>query len=224
MATYRSTLIGLTAAVSLAALTACGAATLPIGSAPTGGTKVALAKPDATGLAPLTAWPRACDLLDEGDIRAVLPAVTKVAATPGDLEMTNFNLDSARRTLVARDATCETAVWLPDVFEEDDEATTIKTAVRIVGTPAVAEDNYDSFMTFTKKPCPGVEPAKLDDCAQGGYAWSFRKGGVVVEVAASGPVMGKGARWPGQDGNRSDLVWEGQVMPELVKAIAVKLP
>src|SRR4051812_3131576 len=114
MERVRRTLALVIAAAGASALAGCSTATIPVGAAPATGTKVAVAEPDSTGFTPLAKWPRACDLLDEGDIRAVLPSASRVTPAPSDLKLTNLNLNSTQRTLVARGATCETKVWIPE--------------------------------------------------------------------------------------------------------------
>jgi hypothetical protein len=216
-----------TAAAGVSALAGCGTATIPVGAAPATGPTVAVAKPDSTGFTPLAKWPQACELLDEKDIRAVLPSVSRVVPAASDLKMTNFNLNSTQRTLVARGATCETKLWIPETVKDrdDDPAVTIRTEVRAVGRPAVVKDNFDSFLRTAKDPCPpALDPLQLDDCLQNGYAWSLRKGGIALQVTASAPVLGQDAEYAGQGDADYTAAWTTRIMPELIKAVAVKLP
>jgi hypothetical protein len=66
-----------------------------------------------TGLYEPAAWPRACALLDDAGIRAVLPQAGRTAREPQPSEMTVFGVGRAS-TVAIPEATCTIGVELPD--------------------------------------------------------------------------------------------------------------
>lgn len=67
-------------------------------------------------------WPKACDLLSDADIQAVLPQATEVTREPEDQKITllqelsaNARVPLPPRTVVASGAQCSYKVQLPGV-------------------------------------------------------------------------------------------------------------
>jgi hypothetical protein len=223
--TTRHASAALAAALCCAALTGCpGAAEIAVGSAPAPAAKVSLARPDDTGFVPLATWPQACDLISDADIRAVLPAVTKVDRKPQGLEMPNLDLGGPQRITTATGALCTADIWMDGVHDPEDKATTLEVRVRMAGTPKLAKSNYDRFMKQVG-PCPtGAVGIGVDACSRSGSSWAFLKNGIAVEFTGYRPTLAEDARYQGQQGDDDSVVWEDRVIPELVRAVAAKLP
>jgi hypothetical protein len=206
-------------------LTGCSGPTeIAVGSAPASAATMSVAAPDTSGLVPLPTWPQACELLTDADVHAILPTATKVDSNPKGLEMTNFDLNSPQRIVTANGALCATDVWIADIAEPDEKATTLEVRVRMAGTPQIAKANYDRFVKQTQ-PCPSAaEAIQLDHCSRSGSSWALLRGGLAVEFAGYQPTLGKDARYQGQQGDDDGAVWNERVIPEFIKAIAAKLP
>jgi hypothetical protein len=215
----------LAAALCGTMMTGCSGPTeITVGSAPATAATLSIAEPDRSGWVPLSTWPQACELLTDADVHAILPTATKVDSNPKGLEMTNLDVNSPQRNAMANGALCATDVWIADVADPDEKATTLEVRVRMAGTPKLAEANYNRFVKQIQ-PCPSTaEAIRLDDCSRSGSSWAFLRGGLAVEFAGHEPTLGEDARYQGQQGDDDSVVWNERVIPEFVKAIAAKLP
>jgi hypothetical protein len=66
-----------------------------------------------TGLFESSSWPRACAVLDDAGLRAVLPQTGRIAQTPRSSEITVFGVGETA-TVTIPEASCDIGVELPD--------------------------------------------------------------------------------------------------------------
>lgn len=198
-----------------------------VGVAPSPSSPVALASPDGTGLLPLNSWPRACDLLTETDVRAVLPQTTKVESKLGDLTFKNADLHARERSLDVTNVRCTHTVWLPGTYPAELPATYLNLTVRAAGTPKLARLNYDKYVKeHGDTACPTeFDPLGLDACHHNALhdRWVILKNGVAIEFTANVPTLDGRFAGQGADEQVRDF-WHRQVTPRFVTAIVTKLP
>ncbi|HTF48989.1 MAG TPA: hypothetical protein VK735_16200 [Pseudonocardia sp.] len=97
---------------------------IALGSAPASpSNKINLSLPmDPSGFYDFNSWPRACDLLSDGDLRAVFPQATDIARVPEDLKLTLLpdfspfsNGNGGGGTHTVRGAQCTFTFSLPGI-------------------------------------------------------------------------------------------------------------
>lgn len=121
------------------------AAAVQLDHAPSTATaRVALDGPvGSTGLFEPAAWPRACALLDDGGIRAVLPQTGRTVREPQSGEMTVFGVGRATDVQIP-EASCKIGIELPD---KDFSALggfneySISVDIHVAGKPAMVTKN-----------------------------------------------------------------------------------
>ena len=177
---------------------------------------------EADGLTRFDSWPKACDLLVPDDLRAVLPQVTKVTQTPYEQRIRVTNLgDGPGDDRDAPETACETRFWVagternpharPDLVRVEDIA---------VGDADVVKDNYDR-LAGTRRRIPGGLGA--DECVLAGTVYHCRMPHVAFSVG-TGPALYID-RFAGQPGHvTAQTYWVHDVLPELVRSVASKLP
>lgn len=177
---------------------------------------------EAHGLTPFDGWPRACGLLTAADLRAVLPQVTKVTQTPHDQRIVVTNLgDGPGEDRDAPEASCETRFWVagternrrarPDLVRVEDIA---------VGDADTVRDNYDRIAGARRRIPGGLGAA---ECVLDGTDYHCRMPHVAFSVG-TGPALSI-ARFAGQPKHVAAMTyWVRDVLPELVRSVASKLP
>jgi hypothetical protein len=188
----------------------------------TGVATMSLAPAEADGLTRFDSWPKACELLTPADLRAILPQVTKVVQTPREQEIRVTNLgDGDGDDRDAPGSSCETRFWVagteknrhaqPDLLRVEDIA---------VGDIDTVKDNYDSLAG----PRPRV-PGGLGalECVRATPDYYCRLPHIAFSVGA-GPSLYIDS-FVGQPKKvEAHTYWVDNVLPELVRAVAAKLP
>lgn len=183
-------------------------------------THLPLPPAQTTGLARFRRWPRACELLTAGDVRAVLPQVTKIVETPRAQQIRIVNLETDGDFDVPG-SSCEIRFWVagterkkhavPDVLRVEDVA---------VGDVGTVKDNYDSIAR-TRTPVRGDLGAA--ECVVDSDAYYCRMPNIAFTIEAAPSVYID--RFVGQPARTSTRTyWVRQVLPAFVRSIASKLP
>lgn len=97
----------------------------------------------ATGLFEPASWPRACALLDDAGLRAVLPQTGRIARTPSPGEVTVIGVGVAD-TVQIPEASCDIGVELPDKdFSPDGGYSeySLRVDITFAGLPEMVELN-----------------------------------------------------------------------------------
>lgn len=208
-------------AVMAALATGCAEQAPPppiaIRDAPASPARLTLAKPAKGGLTPGPKWPKACDLLSPTDIQAVLPDATAIEhrGRKATFEVVEgANLARLRQVKVPQ-RSCQIEFDLPSPDEDESalRSATIQIQLDAVGTPKIAEMNYQPLGDL-------VADSGADECrTMVDTNYNCRAGGVVFTV----------------DGTAApDLVFEGQqgetttfyghrVLQEFVRLIVAKV-
>jgi hypothetical protein len=172
--------------VSAAVLTACGGGPAPlapelvVGAAPTGRPPLALPAYEPGSLAPAAEWPRACDLLADDEVRAVLPQATAIVRT-GAADTIDADLLATLGTgpgpsggapadaggIAVPERTCSITIGLPAVADDGGpaEATgSVEVRVTMVG----GADTVGYFWSpFHPQPQPLPDPpGAAAECVQ----------------------------------------------------------
>jgi fermentation-respiration switch protein FrsA (DUF1100 family) len=188
----------------------------------TGVTTMSLAPAEADGLTRFDSWPKACELLTPADLRAILPQVTKVVQTPREQEIRVTNLgDGDGDDRDAPGSSCETRFWVagteknrhaqPDLLRVEDIA---------VGDTDTVKDNYDS-LAGSRPRVPGGLGAL--ECVRAAPDYYCRLPHIAFSVGA-GPSLYIDS-FVGQPKKvEAHTYWVDNVLPELVRAVAAKLP
>lgn len=185
-------------------------------------TRMAAVPAEADGLTRFDRWPKACDLLTAADLRAVLPQVGKVTQTPHAQRIMVTNLggdpDDDRD---APETSCDTRFWVdgterkrhsePDLVRVEDVA---------VGDIDTVKDNYDT-LAGTRPRIPGGLGATESVLA--GTVYYCRMPRVAFSVGTGTALYI--ARFAGQPKHvAAQTYWVHDVLPELVRTVAAKLP
>jgi len=148
---------GVTLALAAAALlSACGGDSEPLTLKPAparSGTPIDLDRPrDPSGAFAFDQWPRACDLLTDGEIKAVLPQAKKIEREPADQKINLVQTTTIGGTpftttgsVTALGATCTYRLDLPDAglgFRDELAPATLAVDVSSAGNPAFVRDNF----------------------------------------------------------------------------------
>jgi hypothetical protein len=177
---------------------------------------------EADGLTRFDSWPKACDLLTAADLRAVLPQVTKVTQTPHEQRFRVTNLgDGPGDDRDGPETACETRFWVagterkphaqPDLVRVEDIA---------VGDIGIVKDNYDT-LAGTRRRIPGGLGAA--ECVLAGTGYYCRMPHVAFSVGTGRTLSID--RFAGQPEHVAALTyWVHDVLPELVRSVASKLP
>jgi hypothetical protein len=210
-----------TGAVIVALVTGCAEQAPPppvaIRNAPASPARLTLAKPAKGGLTPGPKWPKACELVSPDDIEAILPDATAIEhrGLNATFEVVE-GVDLARlREVKVPQRSCRIEFDLPGANEDEpaSRSATIRVQLDAVGTPKIAEKNYNGVGDL-------IEGSGADECrTMVDTNYNCRAGGVVFTVDGSAA---------------SDLVFEGQqgetttfyghrVLQEFVKLIAAKV-
>lgn len=238
----------LVAVATVLVMVACASeppAPVVIGSAPAAPTgPIDLSGPtDSSGFFAPDAWPRACDLLTDADLAAVLPQATAIARAGESRELTVFgNLQSdvytAPSTITIPEATCVVRFSLPGLeLDPDLPLTTTSTGYAItVGVLAAGSEEVVVANTeFGPAPVRTLGAAGCDDsefseivCTASRMRFSVSVGGSRAQYSGdNGSVMRYeyGSQVSTFEGGQLALrAFEGDtVVVELASAVAAKL-
>jgi hypothetical protein len=223
--TRRRTAVAVLAGGLLAASSCATARTTPpirVATPRIGTTQVSLPPAEADGLSRFDSWPKACELLTPKDLEAVLPQITKIVQTPREQQIKVTNLgDGEGDDRDAPGSVCETRFWIagtekkrhaePDLVRVEDIA---------VGDTDTVKDNYDS-LAQSRPRIPGglgtLECVRADGdyyCRTPHFAFSVGTGPSLYIDRFVGQPKGVEAR----------TYWVDDVLPELVRSVASKLP
>jgi hypothetical protein len=203
---------------------ACGgdepAQEVTIGEPPVPSSTVTVGPPDESGITPPAGWPRACDLITEDEVLAVLPQATELNAESSDLPLqiseTGLGEIGAPPDMTVPDATCTYSFALPGNPETAlGPANEIVLEVRTVGTPRIA------LVNDTEDAAPGS--AEASGCVEvsGPVGFDCRKGG--VDFALRGFVSPHGVHFAG-DPEDINTHYDDRVLRPLADMVMAKLP
>lgn len=116
---------------------------IAIGAAPTAATgRIAFPTSyDASGFFPFDHWPKACDLLTDQDLHAILPQISDIRRVPADQALT---LLSGGRQAYAKNAMCQIRFSLPGTPKPTDPIVSeIDVSEIAAGSPDVVRLNWD---------------------------------------------------------------------------------
>lgn len=138
---------------------------------------------DSSGAFAFDRWPKACDLLTDADIQAVLPQVTTVVRQPEDQKITLLQdlsvnaIPRPPRTVTAKGARCSYRLELPGVFRK---GVTPSLSVNVIyaGTPDAVKLNFSSLgsneepVEIPDAECRGSKTSAQVSCRKGPLAFS----------------------------------------------------
>lgn len=185
--------------------------------APANPPRFTLAKPGEGGLTPGAKWPKACDLITDGDVRAILPGATAIDhhGLKAEIEVTDHLRLARLRQMRVPQRSCRIEFDLPR--QEDvgpaETSTRIQIDLDAVGTPKVAQMNYDEVGDV-------VDSGGAGEChriADSNYR--CRTGGVVFTLDGS---AAPDLRFEGQQGETTTF-YGRHVLHEFVKLLLAKL-
>ncbi|WP_189242306.1 hypothetical protein [Planobispora rosea] len=223
----------LTVILAAALLSGCSEdVVVPYGPAPTPRGPLALAAPD-NGRLRARDWPRACDLLTEADIRAILPSTTRVSSTSEDGKFISTG-GEAPYNFVVPDARCGYEVFFPGTYDPSRGAS-VFAEVHFAGSPELARQNWDKFVADPGNlQCTADFPGLgADACLRDRLTKYFtvRKKGVIVQIGSHDPNLAQGTRLAGQSAEdaaasawNATRVWEAEVTPLFVRPVLARLP
>lgn len=185
--------------------------------APASPAKLTLAKPANGGLTPGRKWPKACALVSDADIQAILPDATDIEhrAISAKFEVVD-GIDLARlRKVKVPQRSCRIEFDLPAPNEDESALRSAAIHVRLdaVGTPKIAEMNYHAFGDL-------VDGTGADECRiMVDTNFNCRAGGVVFTVDGS---VAPDLVFEGQQGETTTF-YGRHVLQEFVKLITAKV-
>lgn len=191
------------------------AAALPVGQAKPNGRKV-LVVTQAGKLVSPERWPDACRLLDDEEIRAILPEAQKIDSRPygvntlGSTEPVPTN--SRFVQAYASDGACRWAVTLTGDFAP---RAVIGLRLRAVGDPELLRKQFEFWRHFhTQASTPsGVKGCYLEVLAH--TTWVCQQGAVLFEVTGETT-----ADWAEM---KTSAQWENKVLPMVATTVAAKV-
>ena len=214
------------AALTVITMSACSSpAPIALGSAPASPSdKINLSLPmDPSGFYDFNSWPRACDLLSDGDLRAVFPQATDIARVPEDLKLTvlpdfsPFSNGNGGGTHTVRGAQCTFTFSLPGIERRAGDRWTgysLEREIEATGSTEVVRENRpkanneyvggaSTNLAFSIKDLTG-------NFSQDDGTIRFQRGDQITTFTRDQLVQ------------RSDFMTR-QILPELVKTITAKL-
>lgn len=184
-------------------------------------TRIRLPPAEASGIAQFRRWPKACALLTQDDMKAVLPQITKIVETPHTQKIKIMNLGDVGDDYDAPGTSCEIKFWVagterkrravPDVVRVEDIA---------VGDTDTVEDNYGSLAQGMPK-VPGGLGAL--ECVLDTDHYYCRMPNIAFSVGAGSSLYID--RFVGQPVHtQARTYWVHDVLPGFVRSVASKLP
>jgi hypothetical protein len=179
-----------------------------VGAAPQNPTRVVIDEPASSGVVPGSQWPRACSLISDDELHAVLSQATAVKRQPAGQK---FKSALGTNSFEVPEASCQIEFDLPGNGEP--EHANVHVTLDFVGSEFYVKQNYDDY--GTEVALPGA-----DMCHRTSVAYKCRKGG--VDFTLSGGVT-KDVNFAGQKG-AARAFYVDRVLVEYVKLILAKLP
>lgn len=144
---------------------------------------------DRSGAFLFDQWPKACALLTDADIKAVLPQVTRVAREPEDQKITllppisNDAIPAPPRDVTAKGAECRYKLVLPATGLVIDEKygfsdASLRVSVDYAGSPKAVKQNFlasndDERIAVPHGQCYSGGPTSGVSCRKGSLAFSI---------------------------------------------------
>jgi len=240
-------------AVSTALLVACAAGEeepggpLVMEPAPAKrGTPIDLDLPrDPSGAFAFDRWPKACGLLTDADIKAVLPQATEVRREPEDQkinllpEISNDVAPAPPRMVTAKGASCRYVLQLPAAGLRDrhdvpgSSGASLRVSVDYAGTPTAVKKNLsvgdDKPIEVPDGRCYGEKIGAGVSCRKGSLAFSVNSDFQPVKAEERKylhryRVKGKTTTFTAGDGTlRSQEYLRDHLSVELAKAVLAKI-
>ncbi len=136
---------------------------------------------DSSGFFEFDRWPRACDLLTDADIKAVVPQTVNVERTSEDQDIDIIG--DIPRSVTAADAKCSFELDIPGAgMSLDDQSPTLRLWIDSAGTPEVVEQNFTGDVND-----PFVVPEGECYVTDGSSGVDCRKGQLSFTVTSSFP-------------------------------------
>jgi hypothetical protein len=212
----------LTAVVLALALSGGCAASAPpptvaVRDAPADPPRFTLARPGESGLVPAAKWPKACDLITDSDVRAILPQASGIdhAGRQATVDVADHIGVTRQRQLKVPQPGCRIEFVLPSATADDARlaSTSVQIDLVAVGTKKVAKLNYNEFGDV-------VEVSDADSCrGLAASTYTCRVEGVVFTLSGD---TASDLQFEGQRGEAPDF-YRRHVVPEFVRLVAAKL-
>jgi hypothetical protein len=149
---------------------------------PPTGTPVKLPAPDQqSGLVAAELWPKACDLVSDADLKAVLPDVTRVERSAGSNIDGSYSFGGgySQSSFHPVGNTCRFTLELPKPKDNYERKATVELELKAVGTDDVAELNWKPAMGAEQ----AVKIADADACKFFVEEYTCRKRGVIFALS-----------------------------------------
>ena len=171
-------------------------------------------------IAPAKAWPDACTLLGEDDIRTILPGATKIDLERGLVRIMNIDEFAAgsKKDEFVRAGRCTYTFQLPG---ESHPRTRVWIRIEAVADPALIERYFSNYAGAG--PYPGSRISNVNDCVLTGLAdgnLRCRHGPLIFELGGYGTARFKETE---VFGIAPPFFWRDKILPEFAKSIAAKL-
>lgn len=214
-------------------LAGCGSKEVPalrFGSAQPSGNRLAAQPPSGRSLA-LAQWPRACEVLSDAEIKAILPQADGIKRQPVKVTVINFDpLSKADQgtTGDVPEGGCTFGFGLPDTYESTGNSS-IKLTFTAVADPALVAKSYaddlararDDATKYHKEFADlgtslGPQGCYADDLARGNL--TCHQGPYAFEVSGTSTARGVG-EYPKADRN-----WSDKVLRQVVRTLSARMP
>lgn len=191
--------------------------TIAVRDAPADPPTFTLARPAKGGLVPASKWPKACDLITDDDVRAILPQARGVdhAGPPATVDVVDHVDVTRQRQLKVPQPSCRIEFVLPSAAAEDAAlaSTSLRIDLEAVGTRKIARLNYDEVGDV-------VEVGAADECrGVAASTYTCRVEGVVFSIFGD---TASDLQFEGQRGEAPDF-YRRTVVPEFLRLVAAKL-
>jgi hypothetical protein len=225
-------------AVALAAagvcllLTACEPAedevrAVTLGSAPPAETRITVPEPGPEGFTPPGSWPKACDLLTETDLQAVLPDITHLTQEPRQLRFTVRTPDGiSRGERGIPGGHCQYIFYLSGTETEEYRETYkgwLNVTVDVAGAPDIVERNFELLAHGEPVDAPGAAECVTQSASE--VLCRTKKLAFTVHAVQ----LPYGFRFEGQPADAENVTqlftehFHEHGLPELVRAVTSKL-
>jgi hypothetical protein len=190
---------------------------IAVRDAPANPPRFSLAKPGKGGLLPAARWPKACDLISDDDVQAILPGASRIDHYPqtATIEVSDHIGLARSRQIEVPQRGCRIEFELPRAEGDDaaPAASRIQFDLDAVGTKKVAALNFQETGDV-------VEGSGAGECRRlADSRYHCRVKGVVFTLDGS---VAPDLRFEGQRGEATTF-YGRRVLHEFVKLVAAKL-
>jgi hypothetical protein len=216
------------AVVACLAMTACASEddrvrVVRLGSAPPAETQITVPKAGPEGFTPPGSWPKACELLTQADMRAVLPDITKLTQESRQLRFTvrtPTGMDRGERGIPG--GHCTYIFYLSGTESEEYQESYkgwLNVTVEVAGHPDIVAQNYENMAHGTRIDALGAE--RCVEQMAGEYFCRTRRLAFTVHAVQ----LPYGFRFADQPADAEDMTsyFHEYAVPELVRAVTAKL-